>query len=112
MNAPFLRPSGRPIGVGSAEWRQTLEAQLERLHDSMLSLIAALDTMDGDADLEPWLAGFDGVTVPADDREGGDVLDEGEPNDWDDEDGDADEGDEEPFSLDWSGSSESDDPSA
>jgi hypothetical protein len=61
----------------------------------MLSLIEALNRMDGDTDLEPWLAGSVGET---EDREGGDPLDEGEPNDWDDEDSDADEanGDLEP----------------
>lgn len=44
-------------------------------------LIALLDAVDGDPDLEhPDMSHVD------DDREGGDVLDEGEPNDWDDED--------------------------
>src|SRR6185312_16510289 len=40
-------------------------------------LIAFLDELDGDPDLEPLLAGFDNST---DDREGGDVLDTGEPS--------------------------------
>ena len=57
----------------------------------MLLLIDGLDTMDGDTDREPSLVGFDGVSVPTDDREGGDVLDEVEPNDWDGEDGGDDE---------------------
>jgi hypothetical protein len=72
-----------------------LEARIEQLQDTMLLLIAALDTMDGDTDLEPSLSGTVGAT---EDREGGDALDEGEPNDWDDEDSDADEdnGDKEP----------------
>ncbi|HEV2517924.1 MAG TPA: hypothetical protein VGV07_21915 [Devosia sp.] len=95
MNAPFLRPHGCPRGVDPVEWRQVVEARLEQLQDAMLSLIEALNRMDGDTDLEPWLAGSVGET---EDREGGDPLDEGEPNDWDDEDSDADEanGDLEP----------------
>ena len=95
MNAPFLRPHGCPRGVEPVEWRQIVEARIEQLQDAMASLIEALDRMDGDTDLEPWLAGAAGET---DDREGGDPLDEGEPNDWDGEDSDAgeDNGDKEP----------------
>ncbi|WP_423066150.1 hypothetical protein [Devosia sp. CN2-171] len=74
--------------------RKAAEARLEQLHDAMLSIIAALDTMDGDPDLEPSICG--GINPDrsdvTDDREGGDVLDEGEPNDWDGE----DNGDNEP----------------
>lgn len=43
----------------------------------MERLIALLDAMDGDPDLEPWLADTDPAS---EDREGGDVLDEGEPD--------------------------------
>lgn len=90
--------SSAKMSVGSASWRQFAEARLERLHDAMLAIIAALDGADGDADLEPSICGSYGPNhVPiTDDREGGDVLDEGEPNDWDGE----GNGDEEP-SLGW-----------
>jgi len=50
--------------------RIAIEAEVERL-------ISLLDDMDGDPDLEPSLAGFN---VDNDDREGGDVLDTGEPS--------------------------------
>ena len=71
--------------------RARIEAEIERL-------IALLDAFDGDPDLEPSICGgFNPDRSPVlDDREGGDPLDEGEPNDWDGEDG----GDEEP-SLGW-----------
>jgi hypothetical protein len=68
----------------------------------MQALLDALDAMDGDTDLEPSVVGGvewrDGQFVPVlDDRDGGDVLDEGEPNDWDAEDSDPgeDNGDDE-----------------
>lgn len=68
MNLPLLQLTEAPSGPLSL--RDRLEGEIERL-------IALLDTLDGDPDLEPWLAGTD----PADgDREGGDVLDEGEPD--------------------------------
>lgn len=96
MNAPFLL-SGGLAGFNPLEWRRATEARIEALHDAMLNLIAALDMLDGDPDLEPSICGGrDLGGVVEDDREGGDVLDEGEPNDWDDE----DNGDEEP-SLGW-----------
>lgn len=63
--------------------------------DGEWRVIAALDAMDGDCDGEPWLAGFNPEAL--DDREGGDVLDEGEPHDGDDE----ANGDDEP-SMGWS----------
>ena len=121
MNAPFLTADAEggtksgfsnglqfdpcTSGADPIEWREAVEARIEQLHDALLSLIATLDILDGDTDLEPWLAGAVGTDG---DREGGDPLDEGEPNDWDDEDSDADEdnGDEEPFGLGWAGSSE------
>ncbi len=97
MNAPFLRPMGCPAGVDPVRWRKAVVDRVEQLQDAMLRLIAALDQMDGDCDREPSLAGFGATTT--DDREGGDPLDEGEPNDWDGEDSDADEdsGDDEPY---------------
>lgn len=85
--------------VGDPTWRRAAEARLEQLHDAMQSLIAALDAVDGDPDLEPSIGAgrnSDG-SVSCDEREGGDVLDEGEPNNWDDE----RNGDDEP-SLGWS----------
>lgn len=69
-SAATLRETEAPSGPLFLSARQQLEAEIERL-------IALLDTLDGDPDLEPWLAGTD----PAEgDREGGDVLDEGEPD--------------------------------
>lgn len=50
MNA--LRPFGAPAGVDPAEWRAAVAARIDQLHDAMLALIAVLDLMDGDPDLE------------------------------------------------------------
>lgn len=77
---------------GPLSFRAELENHIERL-------IALLDSIDGDPDLEPSIiGGRDPVTGKPilDDREGGDVSDEGEPHDWDDEEG----GDLEP-SMGW-----------
>lgn len=52
MNAPFLRPRGCPIGVDPVTWRQAVEARIEQLHDTTIALIAALDEMESDPDLE------------------------------------------------------------
>lgn len=80
------------------ENRLAIEAHIEQLQDELLALISALDEVDGDCDLEPSICG--GVNPDRsdvmDDREGSDVLDEGEPHDWDDE----DSGDDEP-SMGW-----------
>lgn len=38
-------------------WRQSLSQQLEQMLDRQMELIALLDLMDGDSDLEPWLEG-------------------------------------------------------
>ena len=93
-----MRSRGTPAGL-DPQWRRTAEARIEELHDAMLAIIATLDTADGDTELEPSICGsFGPCHVPiTDDREGGDVLDEGEPHDWDDE----VNGDEEP-TLGWS----------
>ena len=53
MNAPFLRPTGCPIGVEPNEWRQALSKRIEHLAVVMTALIDALDVMEGDADFEP-----------------------------------------------------------
>lgn len=92
-------PVAGPSHVNPFDWRREAEARLEQLHDAMLTIIAALDAADGDTDLEPSICGSfgPGHVAITDDREGGDVLDEGEPNDWDGE----DNGDEEP-GLGWS----------
>lgn len=98
MNLPAFRLVGQPFGADATTRRRAAEARLEELHDAMLSLIAALDMLDDDPDLEPSInpgRNPDG-SLSCDEREGGDVLDEGEPNDWD-ENG----GDDEP-SLGWS----------
>lgn len=69
MTRPALHLVRGPSGP--LPLRARLEAEVERL-------IALLDAMDGDPDLEPWLA--DNGAGVWDDREGGDVLDEGEPD--------------------------------
>ena len=73
--------------MANPQSRADIEAEIERL-------IALLDHLDGDPDLEPWLAerGYSN----GDDREGGDPLDEGEDLREDDE----DNGDVEP-SMGW-----------
>lgn len=68
MTRPAFQLVGGPSGPLSL--RERLEAEVERL-------IALLDALDGDPDLEPWLADTDPVL---EDREGDD---DGEPNDWD-----------------------------
>lgn len=83
MNLPFLAPMGCPPGVDPAEWREAVAARVEELQDAMQALIASLDHMEGDPDLEPSIVGGvefrDGAMVDVtDDREGDDVLDEGE----------------------------------
>lgn len=97
MTVPLLRPV--LVEKDPRAWRRAAEARLELLHDEMQAILATLDALDGDTDLEPSICGGvspGGVSV-TDDREGGDVLDEGEANDWDDE----HNGDDEP-SLGWS----------
>lgn len=98
MSATLLRAV--PLETDPRNWRRrAAEARLEELHDAMLAIIAALDAMDGDPDLEPSITpgrNRDG-SMSCDEREGGDVLDEGEPHDWDDE----HNGDDEP-TLGWS----------
>lgn len=78
MNAPFLRPHGCPIGVDPVMWRKAIEARIETLQDVIATLIAALDLMDIDEDLEPSLAGVSGATDDCEltDEDGGDILDE------------------------------------
>ena len=55
--------------------RRRIADALERLEDLRLSLIAKLDAMDGDPDLEPFLSASDGIdqrwwaALAADDRE-------------------------------------------
>lgn len=98
--ARALRPKGCPPGVDPARWRKAVAKRIERHHAAADALIAALDAMDGDADLEPSLAGFDGL---GDDREGddadnpaGELVDE-DGGDVQDERHDAtDEGNDEP----------------
>ena len=71
----------RVAKIATPGTRAQIEAEIERL-------IAVLDELDGDPDLEPWLA-ENGFNI-TDDREGHDVLDEGEDLREDDEDnGDA-----------------------
>lgn len=74
------RPYGCPDGVDPHLWRQALESRAERHLSLATALIAMLDVMDGDPDLEPALAGLDGG--PQDDRES-DGLEHGEGDDAD-----------------------------
>jgi len=74
VNAPFLRPLACPPGIDPDEWRDVIAARIGQLHDAMQALIAALDAMDGDPDLEPSLG------VRGDDRERDLDSDEGDDN--------------------------------
>jgi len=58
--------------------REATERRINRHLALVTALLALLDQADGDENLEPYLAGIDGG--PGDDREGGDVLDSGEPS--------------------------------
>lgn len=49
---PTLRPKGCPVGVEPVAWRRAISGRLEALMDKTMALIAALDEMDGDPDLE------------------------------------------------------------
>ncbi|TPJ34280.1 hypothetical protein [Mesorhizobium sp. B2-6-5] len=89
MNAPvrLLQPYGMPAGIDLRTWRQEVQKRLNDLLDRAMSLIAALDLMEADCDLEdgadaePWLgwcalgpqtvsgAFHDGRGSPYDDRE-------------------------------------------
>ncbi|MEQ1771744.1 MAG: hypothetical protein ABL879_18100 [Devosia sp.] len=55
--------------------REAIETSIQRHLDLVTALIAVLDQAEPDPDLEPALAGFSGE---GDDREGGDVLDQGD----------------------------------
>ena len=77
MNARFaLRPRACPPGVDPRRWRQALTAHIEWHMTVLDRLLAALDSMDGDPDLEPSLAapeihpGAHGVIVPTRDTDG------------------------------------------
>ena len=96
MNAPFLRPHGCPIGIDPATWRKAVAERIEAHHEAMQALIDALDRSDVDPDLEPSLAAAEcqpgrvwlneygdqsqWTSSGTDDRESGDVSDEGEPD--------------------------------
>lgn len=54
MNA--LRPIGCPAGIDPRDWREALVNRIDQHAASLTALLAILDQMDGDADLEPWLA--------------------------------------------------------
>lgn len=54
-----LAPQGCPKGIQPHEWRAALAQRIEVLAEQMSVLIEALDQMDGEPDLEPYLAGFD-----------------------------------------------------
>jgi len=53
MNAPFLRPAGCPVGVDPRNWRAAVESRVDELLSAAALLLAFLDRMDGDTDLEP-----------------------------------------------------------
>jgi hypothetical protein len=52
MNAPFLRPVGCPVGIEPQVWREAIQTRLEAILDAAHALLAALDEMDSDPDLE------------------------------------------------------------
>jgi hypothetical protein len=57
MNAPLsLRPQGCPAGIDPRRWREALAARIEHHQLAVERLIAALDSMETDPDLEPSLA--------------------------------------------------------
>ena len=56
MNAPVLRRAGCPVGVDPHRWRAVLAGRAEWHMTVADRLVAALDRMDGDPDLEPSLA--------------------------------------------------------
>jgi len=66
--------TGTPVALPDGE-RERLEAALESHLNAAQSIIERLDELDGDENLEPYLAGWSGV--PTDDREQ-DAGDEGE----------------------------------
>lgn len=84
LPAPFtslrLHPLGCPAGVDPSVWREALRQRIEDNLATVDALIAALDEMTPDPDLEPFLADTHG-----DDREGGDVQDEPHDPGGDDE---------------------------
>ncbi|MFK0688180.1 hypothetical protein ACFX5Q_08250 [Mesorhizobium sp. IMUNJ 23033] len=85
-----LQPLGMPKGMDPRLWRQSVETRLNDLLDRAMSLIAALDLMEADCDLEE--TADDEPSLGWADRGGpGDTLDL-EQDDCDDEDGHDAEG--------------------
>jgi len=77
MNArASIGPAGRPSGVDPAHWRAVLAARAEWHMALADRLVAALDRIDGDPDLEPSLAAAErhpagrGAILPRRDEEG------------------------------------------
>ncbi|MDX8538193.1 hypothetical protein RFM23_11240 [Mesorhizobium abyssinicae] len=105
MNAPVgsLKPYGIPDGLDPREWRIAIQRRVNELLDQSMALIAALDIMEADVDLEdgadaePWLgwgergpqavmSWHDDRGSPHDDREeenqhGGDINDQRQDDD-------------------------------
>lgn len=48
-----MRPVGCPAGIDPVTWRRAVEARAETLLDMVAALMASLDQMDADPDLEP-----------------------------------------------------------
>lgn len=48
-----LAPMGCPKGIEPHKWREAIASRIETLSDQMNALIAVLDGMDGDPDVEP-----------------------------------------------------------
>jgi hypothetical protein len=107
-----IKPASCPIGVDPAEWRRAIAARIEELQDAQWALVASLDQMDPDPDLEEdgtehdsswpnanrgFLAGGpfedDEEDDPDEDSDPGEEHDHGggdiqdEPHDWENEDG-------------------------
>lgn len=48
----LLAPMGCPKGIEPYKWREAIASRIETLSDQMNALIAVLDRMDGDSDIE------------------------------------------------------------
>lgn len=92
-----LVPTGCPKGIQPHEWREAIAARIDLLADQMCALIATLDQMDSDPDLEPngdeldvsWPEGFRPFEIS--------VSEDAEEDDpAEDDDAGEDNGDDEP----------------
>lgn len=54
--------NGRPAGVDPETWREAIETRIEQHLGMVTAVLATLDDLDGDADLEPSI-GSPSVTI-------------------------------------------------